>query len=141
MVDNDETKDPLVLEIKGWMNDLLRASGLSKSALARAVGEERKNITNAYDPKMGLPRGTLFYKILRELGALKDAPADQETIPATLNRIEGLVETLIQRADVREEIRYAEENLPDPSSGRFDRPSGEDRQRSDSQQSHEEGHA
>lgn len=75
--------------------------------MAEIVGVDRKTILNAESEKEGtsLPHGLTLLRILRELGAVQDAPA-QSDLP--LARVEGKVDAaLVGIADILDLLREA----------------------------------
>lgn len=110
-------------EVKAWLRKLLADSKWSKAALAREFGVEPKTITNAFSGRASLPRGLTFYRLLRELGALRpDAPGSSETIAARLQSLEGKVDGLATNEDLERTLAVVLEAIhlqanPDTQTG------------------------
>lgn len=93
--------------VKAWMRELLAKSGLQKAPLAKELGVSRKTITNTFSDEASLPRGLTLYRLLQELGGLRDdAPGQTDTLSDRLARLE--VETRTTRRLVAEALRLQE---------------------------------
>lgn len=94
-------------EAKRWLRHLREERGLSQAALAEIVGVDRRTIHNAESEReeTGLPQGLNLLRILRELGAVADAPGPSDR---PLERLEEKVdEALGALGDVLELLRGA----------------------------------
>lgn len=77
--------------VKQWLRELRRQAGLSQRDVAAAVGVSLKTIHNAEAADQGMPAGLTMLRMLREYGAVADAPVGDSPLEARLRSLEEKV--------------------------------------------------
>ena len=74
--------------MKAWLRTLRRAAGLSQSDVAAAVGVSTRTVHNAEKAGAGMPAGLTLLRMLRQYGAVADAPVAESHLEQRLRSLE-----------------------------------------------------
>jgi transcriptional regulator with XRE-family HTH domain len=97
-------------EVKAWLRTLRRAAGLSQSDVAAAVGVSTRTVHNAEKAGAGMPAGLTLLRMLREYGAVADAPVAESHLEQRLRSLEDAVRQVAELT--RETIALLADDQP-----------------------------
>lgn len=104
-------------DLRDWLRELKEASGLSYAEIAKAIGEEERNVKRwmTVSKRPVLPRGDVVLRLLSALGVRMTPPAPGSVIAmnAQIGELRGLLATVDQ---LIEQAKAADEAANDAPS-------------------------